>query len=103
MLQAATLSTRVTLCMSSDIPLKLEFKIGKIGSLRYYLAPKIEDDQNFDPIHRYMNLENKIYIVYFSIHFIQRNKLCYSKMEDSVVKKFSGCIPERKLRNVSWI
>jgi len=43
-MKAATLSTRVTLCMSSDIPLKLEFKVGKIGALRYYLAPKIEDD-----------------------------------------------------------
>jgi len=43
-MKAASLSPRVTLSMSTDIPLKVEFNVGKIGNLRYYLAPKIEDD-----------------------------------------------------------
>ena len=43
-LQAATLSTQVKVSLSNDIPMKMEFEIGKIGSLKFYLAPKIEDD-----------------------------------------------------------
>ena len=43
-LRAASLSTRVTLSMSSDIPLMVTFNIGQIGELKYYLAPKIEDE-----------------------------------------------------------
>lgn len=43
-LKAAALSTRVALSLSADIPLKMEFSVGKLGTLHYYLAPKIEDD-----------------------------------------------------------
>jgi len=43
-MKAATLSTQVKVSLSNDIPLKMEFEIGKLGSLKYYLAPKIEDD-----------------------------------------------------------
>lgn len=31
--------------MSSDVPLVVEYKIGDIGHIRYYLAPKIEDEE----------------------------------------------------------
>ena len=43
-LRAASLSSRVTLSMSSDVPLMVTFNIGEIGDLKYYLAPKIEDE-----------------------------------------------------------
>ena len=42
--QATTLSTQVKVSLSNDIPMMMEFDIGKIGSLKFYLAPKIEDD-----------------------------------------------------------
>lgn len=32
--------------MSLDVPLVVEFKIDDIGHIRYYLAPKIESDDN---------------------------------------------------------
>jgi proliferating cell nuclear antigen len=33
--------------MSADVPLVVEYKIGDIGHIRYYLAPKIEDEDNW--------------------------------------------------------
>jgi len=44
--KATPLSSRVTLSMSPDVPLVTEYKIGDMGYVRYYLAPKIEDDQD---------------------------------------------------------
>lgn len=41
--KATPLASRVTLCMSSSVPLVVEYKIGDMGYIRYYLAPKIED------------------------------------------------------------
>lgn len=32
--------------MSAEVPLVVEYKIGEIGHIRYYLAPKIEEDEN---------------------------------------------------------
>ena len=32
--------------MSSDVPLVVEYNIGDIGCMRYYLAPKIDDEDN---------------------------------------------------------
>ena len=43
-MKASTLSPQVKVSLSNDIPLMMEFDIAKIGSLKYYLAPKIEDD-----------------------------------------------------------
>jgi len=43
--KATALSTRVTLSMSKDVPLVVEYRIGdNLGYVRYYLAPKIEDE-----------------------------------------------------------
>lgn len=39
--KAAPLAPSVTLNMSPDQPLVTEFKIDALGSLKYYLAPKI--------------------------------------------------------------
>jgi proliferating cell nuclear antigen len=43
--KSAMLSKRVTLCLSNDSPLMVEFQIEDLGYLRYYLAPKIDDEQ----------------------------------------------------------
>jgi len=43
--QAAILSEKVSLSMSSDIPLLVQFDLeGQTGYIKYYLAPKIDDD-----------------------------------------------------------
>jgi len=44
--KATPLSTQVTLSMSQDTPLVVEYKITELGFLRFYLAPKIEDQDN---------------------------------------------------------
>jgi Proliferating cell nuclear antigen, C-terminal domain len=40
------LTLQVSLSMSPDVPLVVEYNIGDIGHIRYYLAPKIEDEEN---------------------------------------------------------
>jgi len=44
--KASFLAPQVTLSMSPEVPLVVEYKIGDIGHIRYYLAPKIEDEDN---------------------------------------------------------
>jgi len=48
--KAAGLSEKVTLSMSQDVPLVVEFKVASgdsdYGYIRYYLAPKIEDEDS---------------------------------------------------------
>lgn len=43
--KATSLSDCVTLSMSKDVPLVVEYRIGEMGYIRYYLAPKIEEDE----------------------------------------------------------
>jgi len=43
--KATPLSGQVTLSMSQDVPLVVEYKIAELGYLRFYLAPKIEDQE----------------------------------------------------------
>merc|ERR1712129_672657 len=43
--KATGLSDKVTLRMGAGVPLEVEYKIADFGSLRYYLAPKIDDDE----------------------------------------------------------
>ncbi|KAE8618768.1 hypothetical protein XENTR_v10009494 [Xenopus tropicalis] len=43
--KATPLSPTVTLSMSADIPLVVEYKIADMGHVKYYLAPKIEDEE----------------------------------------------------------
>ena len=40
------MAPQVSLSMSPDVPLVVEYNIGDIGHIRYYLAPKIEDEYN---------------------------------------------------------
>jgi len=42
--KATSLSTIVTLSMSKEVPLVVEYRIQDAGFLKFYLAPKIEDD-----------------------------------------------------------
>ena len=42
--KATPLSPQVSLSMSGEVPLVVEYKIGDMGHVRYYLAPKIEDE-----------------------------------------------------------
>jgi len=42
--KATPLSGTVSLSMSKDVPLVVEYRIEEKGYVRYYLAPKIEDD-----------------------------------------------------------
>ncbi len=44
--QATGLSPVVKLSMLADVPLVIEYGMEGMGHLRYYLAPKIDDDNN---------------------------------------------------------
>merc|ERR1712172_115156 len=44
--KASCLSAQVSLSMSPDVPLVVEYNIADFGHIRYYLAPKIEDEDN---------------------------------------------------------
>jgi proliferating cell nuclear antigen len=43
--KATPLSTQVSLKMSPDVPLVVEYGIEDMGQIRFYLAPKIEEDE----------------------------------------------------------
>lgn len=43
--KATTLAKCVNLFMSPDVPLVSEYKIDNLGHLKYYLAPKIDEDE----------------------------------------------------------
>ena len=43
--KATPLSPSVTLMMSNSVPLVVEYKIENVGHLRFYLAPKIDEDE----------------------------------------------------------
>ncbi|KXS18575.1 proliferating cell nuclear antigen [Gonapodya prolifera JEL478] len=42
--KATALADQVTLSLSADVPLLVEYTIGEVGYVRYYLAPKIGDE-----------------------------------------------------------
>ena len=43
---AATLSPQVTLKLTADTPIVVEYKIADCGHVRFYLAPKIDDEDD---------------------------------------------------------
>jgi len=43
--KAQVLSSQVTLSMSDGVPLMVEYGISDLGSIRFFLAPKVEDDE----------------------------------------------------------
>lgn len=44
--KATALSGQVVLSLSKDVPLVVEYRIEDLGHIRFYLAPKIEDDSS---------------------------------------------------------
>ncbi len=42
--KATPLSPTVSLHMSKDVPLMVEYKVESLGHMRFYLAPKIEEE-----------------------------------------------------------
>ncbi|XP_050945276.1 proliferating cell nuclear antigen-like [Cucumis melo] len=44
--KATPLSNTVTISLSSDLPVVVEYKIAEMGYVRFYLAPKIEEDED---------------------------------------------------------
>jgi len=44
--KATALSNQVTLSLAKDVPLVTEYRIEELGYVRFYLAPKIEDDSS---------------------------------------------------------
>ncbi|PWA38299.1 Proliferating cell nuclear antigen, PCNA [Artemisia annua] len=42
--KASPLSNTVTISLSSELPVVVEYKIAEMGYIRFYLAPKIEED-----------------------------------------------------------
>lgn len=42
--RATPLSKKVVICMSPGIPIVVEYPIDQIGFVKYYLAPKVEED-----------------------------------------------------------
>jgi proliferating cell nuclear antigen len=41
--KATPLAKSVTLCVSTEVPMLVEYKVGDIGHIRYYLAPKMNE------------------------------------------------------------
>lgn len=46
--KATILSPRVRLSMNSGVPVVVEYKIEDDGFVKFYLAPKIDEDQEMD-------------------------------------------------------
>ncbi|MBA0609302.1 hypothetical protein Godav_021379 [Gossypium davidsonii] len=44
--KATPLSNTVTISLSSELPVVVEYKIAEMGYVRFYLAPKIEEDED---------------------------------------------------------
>jgi proliferating cell nuclear antigen len=44
--KATSVSDQVILCMSPDVPMVVEYPIDDMGHVKFYLAPKIDDDDN---------------------------------------------------------
>jgi len=44
--KGSSLSSRVTLSLSTKVPLKVEYNLEQLGYLRFYLAPKIDEDES---------------------------------------------------------
>lgn len=42
--KASSLSDKVSIMMSNDCPMCVEYDMGDMGSLKYFLAPKLDDD-----------------------------------------------------------
>lgn len=44
--KATPLSDTVTISLSSELPVVVEYKVAEMGYIRYYLAPKIGEEED---------------------------------------------------------
>ncbi|XP_062154581.1 proliferating cell nuclear antigen-like [Alnus glutinosa] len=44
--KATPLANQVTISLSSDMPVVVEYKVAEMGHIRFYLAPKLEEEEN---------------------------------------------------------
>jgi proliferating cell nuclear antigen len=44
--KATSVSDQVIICMSPEVPMVVEYPIDDMGHVKFYLAPKIDDDDN---------------------------------------------------------
>jgi proliferating cell nuclear antigen len=44
--KATPVSHQVVICMSPDVPMVVEYPIQDVGHVKFYLAPKIEEDED---------------------------------------------------------
>lgn len=44
--KATALTEQVNLCLSNEYPLRVEYKLSNLGTLKYYLAPRISEETN---------------------------------------------------------
>jgi proliferating cell nuclear antigen len=44
--KATPLSPTVSLSLSKDLPIVVDYRIADMGSIKFYLAPKIDDDMD---------------------------------------------------------
>jgi proliferating cell nuclear antigen len=47
-LQATPLSPVVRVCLTKDLPIVVEYGIGDMGYIKYFLAPKIDDEEGMN-------------------------------------------------------
>lgn len=58
--KATSLSDQVAISMSSDMPVVVEYKIAEMGYIRFYLAPKIEEEETMtNTNHKTTHVETK--------------------------------------------
>lgn len=43
---ATPLAPQVKLSLTKDLPIVVEYQVGELGNVRFYLAPKIDDEDN---------------------------------------------------------
>lgn len=72
--------------MSADVPLVVEYRIPDIGHIRYYLAPKIEEEESWTSL---------VIIVSFCIHFsnILSNIMFHYQFLNTIIS-YTVCIAE---------
>ena len=61
--KASPLSDQVTISLSSELPVVVEYKIAEMGYIRFYLAPKIEEDEEMKA---WLQFQGYVYVAYLS-------------------------------------
>jgi hypothetical protein len=75
--KASGLSSRVKLCLSTDVPLMVEYSLANNSYLRFYLAPKVSQAVNFHSEHELIQYR----LATRSRYELQRNRAHASGMK----------------------